>query len=61
MQDVHLGLLVALLPALAGHGKSANTKASTSAVHNIISGHDSGNSGKISDLFCSWRTPVVFK
>lgn len=44
MQDVHLGLLVALLPALAGHGKSANTKASTSAVHNIISGHDSGNS-----------------
>lgn len=46
MQDVHLGLLVALLPALAGHGKSANTKASTIAVHNIISGHDSGNSGK---------------
>ena len=47
MQDVHLGLLVALLPALAGHGKSPNAKASTGAVHNIISGRDHGNSGKI--------------
>lgn len=47
MQDVHLGLLVALLHALAGHGKSANAKTSIGAVHNIISGHDHGNSGKI--------------
>ena len=47
MQDVHLGLLVALLPALAGHNGATSARANTGAVHNIISGHDNANnSGK---------------
>ena len=43
MQDVHLGLLVALLPALAGRKNVASAKANSGAVHGILSGHDNAN------------------
>ena len=49
MQDVHLGLLVALLPAIAGQKGVAPSKGSTGVVHNILNGlekeSDSGNLG----------------
>ena len=47
MQDVHLGLLVALLPAIAGRKDVAPSKGNTGVVHNILNGleneSDSGN------------------
>ena len=43
MQDVHLGLLVALLPALAGQKNVALAKKNSGAVHVILSGHDNAN------------------
>ena len=43
MQDVHLGLLVAFLPALAGRTGAAASKANSGAVHSIISGQDNAN------------------
>ena len=47
MQDVHLGLLVALLPAIAGQKGMAPSKGNTGVVHNILNGlekeSDSGN------------------
>lgn len=49
MQDVHLGLLVALLPAIAGRKGVAPSKGNTGVVHNILNGleneSDSGNLG----------------
>lgn len=45
MQDVHLGLLVALLPALAGRRGVAPAKANSGAVHSLLSGHDNANPG----------------
>ena len=49
MQDVHLGLLVALLPAIAGRKGMAPSKGNTGVVHNILNGlekeSDSGNLG----------------
>ena len=49
MQDVHLGLLVALLPAIAGQKSVAPSKGNTGVVHNILNGlereSDSGNLG----------------
>ena len=49
MQDVHLGLLVALLPAIAGQKGVAPSKGNTGVVHNILNGlekeSDSGNLG----------------
>ena len=44
MQDVHLGLLVALLPALAGRRGVAPGRANSGAVHSFLSGHDNSNS-----------------
>ena len=43
MQDVHLGLLVALLPALAGRKSAAPVKANSGAVHGVLGGHDDAN------------------
>ena len=43
MQDVHLGLLVALLPALAGRKSAALAKANSGAVHGVLGGHDDAN------------------
>ena len=43
MQDVHLGLLVALLPTLAGQKNVGLAKKNTGAVHAILSGHDNAN------------------
>ena len=41
MQDVHLGVLVALLPGLAGHRNVAKAKGnSASMVHGILNGLD---------------------
>ena len=41
MQDVHLGLLVALLPGLAGQRNVAKAKGnSASVVHGILNGLD---------------------
>ena len=45
MQDVHLGLLVALLPALAGRKNVAPAKA-------ISGGHDSANDSGTKYLTC---------
>lgn len=49
MQDVHLGLLVALLPALAGQKGMAPSRSNAGVVHNILNGlekeNDSGNLG----------------
>ena len=44
MQDVHLGLLVALLPALAGRRGVAQGKGSSGVVHGFLNGLDSGDS-----------------
>ena len=43
MQDVHLGLLVALLPALAGQKNVALAKKNSGAVHVILTGHDNAD------------------
>ena len=43
MQDVHLGLLVALLPALAGRKGAAPAKANSGVVHGMLGGHDNAN------------------
>lgn len=43
MQDVHLGLLVALLPALAGRRGVAPAKANSGAVHSLLGGHDNAS------------------
>lgn len=43
MQDVHLGLLVALLPALAGRKSGAPAKANSGVVHGVLGGHDDAN------------------
>ena len=43
MQDVHLGLLVALLPALAGHRGGAPAKSNNGVVHGILNGLDNGS------------------
>lgn len=50
MQDVHLGLLVALLPALAGHRGGAPAKSNNGVVHGILNGLDNGSG---SDEFTS--------
>ena len=50
MQDVHLGLLVALLPALAGGRGVTQGKGSSGVVHGFLNGLDSSdNSG---NFFC---------
>ena len=43
MQDVHLGLLVALLPALAGRTGVAQGKGSSGVVQGILNGLNSGD------------------
>lgn len=50
MQDVHLGLLVALLPALSGHRGGAPAKSNNGVVHGILNGLDNGSG---SDEFTS--------
>ena len=58
MQDVHLGLLVALLPALAGQKNVALAKKNSGAVRVILTGHDnandSGTTYLTSELFSNW-------
>jgi len=43
MQDVQLGLLVALLPALAGRRGATPPKGNSGVVHGILNGFDNGN------------------
>ncbi|XP_048588748.1 transmembrane and coiled-coil domain-containing protein 3 [Nematostella vectensis] len=43
MQDVHLGLLVAILPALAGRKGSSPVKPNHGIMHNILHGKDHSN------------------
>lgn len=50
MQDVHLGLLVALLPALAGRRGVAQGKGSSGVVHGFLNGLDSANNS--GNFFC---------
>lgn len=52
MQDVHLGLLVALLPALAGRKNVAPAKVNSGAVHGILSGHDNANDSGTKYVTC---------
>lgn len=47
MQDVHLGLLVALLPALAGQRAAASVKGGSGVVQGILSGLDNGSASGI--------------
>jgi len=53
MQDVHLGLLVALLPALAGRKNVAPAKTNSGAVHGLLSGHDNANDSGMKYLTCA--------
>ena len=56
MQDVHLGLLVALLPGLAGRKNVAQAKGnSASMVHGILSGLDSAAYSGILIIFFNQR------
>jgi len=52
MQDVHLGLLVALLPALAGRKNVAPAKVNSGAVYGILSGHDNANDSGTKYVTC---------
>ena len=54
MQDVHLGLLVALLPALAGRKGAASAKANGGAVHSMLSGHDNANTSNPGTKYLSY-------
>ena len=47
MQDVHLGLLVALLPALAGQRAAASVKGGSGVVQGILNGLDNSSASGI--------------
>ncbi|XP_073255813.1 transmembrane and coiled-coil domain-containing protein 3-like [Porites lutea] len=53
MQDVHLGLLVALLPAIAGRKGVAPSKGNTGVVHNILNGLE--NESDSAEFICTLR------
>lgn len=62
MQDVYLGLIVAILPALSGHIVSPSANANNGVVHHLLHGKGPSNVTSVTEGFIntSWIVLEVF-